>query len=60
MKRISYETIERIYDYTTRAEADKHKSEMVAKGWHVEDEYTLEDWRYNYCIKYSKVGGALA
>lgn len=60
MKRISYEEIRRDYDYSSKAEADKHKSYMLRNGWRLADEYEIEDGKYKYCVWYTTTRGALA
>ena len=47
---------EKMYDYKTKAEAEKHKEEMMAKGWQVKDEYPQNgNWNgYIWTIEYHR------
>lgn len=53
MKRIFYET--RLYDYTTKEEAEKHIEEMKSKGWVVkQDVYNNGQDGFEYSVEYQK------
>ena len=45
----------KVYDYTSRQEADRHRQKMIDKGWLVELEI-LEDGcdEYKWIIKYKR------
>ena len=56
MKRLFCEI--KMYDYTTKAEAEEHKEHMRQNGWFVKDEITLEpDSNYKYSIEYGRYRG---
>lgn len=58
MKRIFYQT--RMYDYTTRKEAEEHIQQMGNKGWSVirqkDGDFIseLDDDKYKYSVEFCK------
>lgn len=53
MKRIFSQT--KLYDYSSKSEALKHKKYMLKHGWHIEkDLYNNESEVYPYSILYFK------
>lgn len=52
-KRLFFET--KIFDYTTKAQAEAHIKEMREKGWAVKEQHELEDdWSYGWTVEYMK------
>lgn len=51
-KRLFFET--KLYDYTTKAEAEKDIPEMRKKGWFIKESYEQSDGNYTWTVVYMK------
>lgn len=58
MKRLFFQT--KLYDYTSKVEAEKHIEEMSGKGWHAKrqdnNEYIFENGQddFKYSVEFFK------
>lgn len=51
-KRLFFET--KLYDYTTKQQAEEDIIEMRKKGWVVKDSYAQDDYNYSWTVEYMK------
>lgn len=59
MKRLFVEEITRVYDYSTKAEAKKHRDKMLENGWKIntddDDIHFIDSDGYSYSVTYTKL-----
>lgn len=51
-KRLFFET--KMYDYTTKAQAEADIPKMREKGWVVKEQYEQHDWSYSWTVVYMR------
>ena len=51
-KRLFFET--KMYDYTSKADAERDIPKMRANGWVVKEQYEQEDGKYTWTVVYMR------
>lgn len=51
-KRLFFET--KMYDYTTKTQAEADIPKMREKGWRVKEQYEQSDWSYGWTVVYMR------